>query len=151
MLIKALRRIKVGLKQRGRVQTTPVKPVINTDSLSSDIEMLPKISIITPSYNQGQFLEICIQSVLNQKYPKLEYIIIDGASTDESVDIIKKYAGNLAYWISAPDEGQSDAINKGFAHSTGDVIAWLNSDDFYLDGAFEAIAKAYQENPAASF
>jgi glycosyltransferase involved in cell wall biosynthesis len=104
----------------------------------------PKISIITPSFNQGQYIEQTILSVLGQDYPNLEYIIIDGGSTDGSVDIIKKYEKHLKYWISEPDMGQTDAINKGFSHCTGEIFNWLNSDDFLEPGALHAIAKAYR-------
>ncbi|MFM8368374.1 MAG: glycosyltransferase family 2 protein [Chloroflexota bacterium] len=105
------------------------------------------VSIITPSYNQAKYLEQTIQSVLNQDYPRLEYIVIDGASKDGSVDIIKKYADKLTYWESKKDKGQADAINKGFAHATGEIIAWLNSDDYYLPGAVRAAVKVFEENP----
>jgi len=91
----------------------------------------PRISIVTPSLGQGKFIEETIRSVLLQGYPNLEYIIIDGGSTDESVNIIKKYEKWLAYWISEPDKGQANAINKGVSRATGDIIAWLNSDDLY--------------------
>ena len=100
----------------------------------------PKITIITPSYNQGQFLEETIQSVLGQCYPNLEYIVMDGGSTDNSVEIIKKYEKHLAYWTSAKDGGQSAAINTGFSRATGDILGWLNSDDMYLPGALQHIA-----------
>jgi len=106
-------------------------------------DSFPKITIITPSYNQGQYIEQTILSVLNQNYPNLEYIIIDGGSKDNSVEIIKKYADKLTYWVSEPDKGQSDAINKGLRLATGDIINWLNSDDYHEPHTLHTIAKAF--------
>lgn len=104
-----------------------------------ELDKLPLISIVTPNYNQGEFIEETIRSVLLQGYPKLQYIIIDGGSTDNSVEIIKKYEPYLAYWISEKDHGQSDAINKGLKLCTGDYLAWMNADDCYLPNALQKI------------
>lgn len=103
----------------------------------------PKITIVTPSYNQGQFLEETIRSVLMQGYPNLEYIIMDGGSSDNSVEIIKKYEPWLTYWVSEKDNGQADAIHRGFEKATGEVIGWLNSDDYLLSGALKKVGKAF--------
>ncbi|MBN2115869.1 MAG: glycosyltransferase [Anaerolineales bacterium] len=105
------------------------------------------ISILTPSFNQSQYIEETICSVLSQDYPRIEYLIVDGGSTDGTVDVIKKYEDRLAWWISEPDRGQTDAINKGFARAQGDVFAWINSDDTYEPGAVAAAAKYLQEHP----
>lgn len=108
----------------------------------------PRISIITPSLNQADFIEQTISSVLGQGYPNLEYIIIDGGSTDGTVDLIRKYESHLAHWVSEKDSGQSNAINKGLKLATGDIIGYINSDDYYLDGAFERVANAYRDQPS---
>lgn len=107
---------------------------------------MPRVTIVTPSFNQANYLEATIRSVLMQNYPNLEYMVIDGGSTDGSVDIIRRYQDRLAYWVSEPDLGQSHAINKGFALATGDWLAWLNSDDIYLPGALSEVARVIQAN-----
>ena len=113
--------------------------------------LLPRITVITPSFNQAAFLEKTIQSILDQNYPNLEYIIIDGGSTDGSVDIIKRYASKLAYWASEPDEGQSHAINKGLMKSTGDWVCWQNSDDIFYPFSFQHVAQVIQKTPKLDF
>lgn len=105
----------------------------------------PKISIITPSYNQGKYLEKTIKSVLDQNYPNLEYIILDGGSTDQSVEIIKKYERQLSHWVSEKDNGQSHALNKGFAKATGEIIAWINADDWYEKNTFKIVVDMFSK------
>jgi glycosyltransferase involved in cell wall biosynthesis len=130
-------------------EETPQLPDTMPSALCSlpDGSPWPKVSIVTPSYNQGHFIEETIRSVLLQGYPNLEYIIIDGGSTDDTVDIIRKYEPWLSYWVSEPDDGQADAINKGWQRSTGEIIGWINSDDILMPGAINAVTKILLENP----
>ncbi|HEX2696691.1 MAG TPA: glycosyltransferase family 2 protein [Anaerolineales bacterium] len=107
------------------------------------------VSIVTPSFNQSAYLEEAMKSVLEQDYPNLEYIVMDGGSTDGSLDIIKKYSSRLAFWSSEPDRGQADAINKGMAHARGEIVAWLNSDDVYLFHTVKSAVEAFRIHPRA--
>lgn len=106
---------------------------------------LPRISIVTPSLNQGKFLEQTLRSVLDQGYPDLEYIVIDGGSTDGSVEIIRRYSDRLKYWVSEPDRGHGDALNKGFAHATGQVMGWINSDDMLSASSLRIVGEIFSQ------
>src|SRR5690242_10507015 len=112
----------------------------------SDVN-LPKFSVVIPSYNQGQFLEETILSVINQGYPNLELFVVDGGSKDNSVDVIKKYESHITWWVSEKDKGQSDAINKGFSRVTGDIATWLCSDDLFTEGALKRVAELFSTLP----
>jgi glycosyltransferase involved in cell wall biosynthesis len=109
--------------------------------------MSPKLSIITPSLNQGQYIERTIRSVLDQRYADLEYLVVDGGSDDGTVDVIRRYQDQLAWWVSEPDNGQTDAINKGLRRATGDIVAYINSDDWYTPGAFDRVLRAFEQQP----
>ena len=108
-------------------------------------ERWPRITIVTPSYNQGQYLEETIRSVILQGYPNLEYIVMDGGSTDESVDVIRQYDASIAHWVSEKDRGQAHAINKGFALATGQILGYLNSDDLLTEGTLQRVADAFRD------
>lgn len=107
----------------------------------------PKISVITPSFNQGAYIEKTIRSVLDQGYPNLEFIILDAGSTDNSVEIIRKYSDKITFWESKPDKGQADAIYRGFEMAKGDIIAWINSDDYFLEESLKAVGDYFLQNP----
>jgi glycosyltransferase involved in cell wall biosynthesis len=129
-------------------QTNQLQRLLQTAFIHNS--MPPLVSIITPSYNQARFLPETIQSVLSQDYPHLEYIIIDGGSSDGSAEIIRQHASQLAWWISEPDQGQTDALNKGFSHAHGDILAWLNSDDTYQPGAVRQAVDSLLAHPQAA-
>jgi GT2 family glycosyltransferase len=127
-----------------------LSPDMSDTSYNLNLPPLPKqplLSIVTPSYNQGKYLEQTIQSVLRQGYARIEYLVVDGASTDNSVEIIQKYTDQLAWWVSEKDSGQGEAINKGLGQANGEIIAWLNSDDYYLPGTLSEVEKVFEENP----
>ncbi len=113
----------------------------------NDMASLPLVTIVTPSFNQARFLPATMESVLNQTYPKIEYIVIDGGSKDGSVELIEKNADRLAYWVSEPDKGQTEAINKGFVRANGEILAWLNSDDTYEPDAVAQAVEKLVQNP----
>ncbi len=133
----------------GLLEQYPPRPLKVQEPFPASVrdEELPLISIVTPSYMQGKFIERTIQSVLSQNYPKLEYIIQDGGSTDTTLEVIRKYQSQLTYFSSEPDQGQADAINKGFSHASGEILAWINSDDMLTPQALHYIGSYFAQNP----
>lgn len=107
----------------------------------------PRISVVTPSFNQGEFLEATLRSVITQRYPNLEYVVIDGGSTDNSVSIIQRHEADLAYWVSERDQGHAHALNKGFARTSGEIMCWLNSSDLYFPWTLETVAEVFSRFP----
>jgi glycosyltransferase involved in cell wall biosynthesis len=106
----------------------------------------PKLTVVTPSFNQGRFIERTIRSVLDQGYPNLDYVIVDGGSTDETIDVVRRYEDRLSWWVSEPDNGQTEAINKGIERTDGEIVAYLNSDDYYLPGALNRAVDAFERS-----
>ena len=125
------------------------KEISKTADLSVDsrVENYPKISIVVPSYNQGRFIGKTLESVISQAYPNLELIVVDGGSKDSTVEVIEQYASHIKWWVSESDEGQGSAINKGMSHATGEVLAWLNSDDCLMPGALFRVADRFMKSP----
>src|SRR5262245_50801046 len=136
-----------GLAQKSRA-TLEIGATGGCGRVEHTVSDRPRITVITPSFNQAAYLEQTISSVLDQGYPNLEYIIIDGGSTDDSVEVIRKFEDRIAYWVSEKDRGQAHAINKGMERATGDIIAYLNSDDYYLEGSLARVAEHFSRHPA---
>src|SRR3990172_4740583 len=111
---------------------------------------LPLISIVTPSFNQAEYLSACMESVLSQDYPRLEYLVLDGGSTDGTREVLERHAARLTYWASEADRGQASAVNKGWARAHGEILGWLNSDDRLAPAALEQVARIYQSHPDAA-
>jgi glycosyltransferase involved in cell wall biosynthesis len=141
------RMLRPGVGQLGTYSARPVSLNFVQLKKPPSGKVLPKISIVVPSYNQGGFIGATLQSIIDQRYPNLELIVIDGGSTDNTLAVIKQYEAHLAWWVSEPDAGQTAAINKGFMRSTGDIMAWINSDDLIAPGALYRVAGFFSKHP----
>ena len=141
--------LRPGVGQLGTYTPRPVSLRILQPHNQLSGQVLPRISIVVPSFNQDRFIGSTLQSIIDQQYPNLELIIIDGGSTDNTLAVIKRYEGHLAWWVSEPDTGQTAALNKGFSRTTGEIMAWINSDDLVAPGALHQIAKYFMMHPGA--
>lgn len=149
MDVAGMRESEIKLEETMMRHVTALNQALAKARHVNDRNGLPLVTVITPSYNQGKFLERTVLSVLNQDWPNIEYIIIDGGSSDDSVAIINKYEEYLAWWVSEKDSGQTNAINKGIRRGSGRYLTWLGSDDILLPGAISTMVRAFEENPAA--
>lgn len=140
------RMLRPGVGQLGTYVPRPVSLSLSQPRKALSAHLLPKISIVVPSYNQGRFIGTTLQSIIDQRYPDLELIVVDGGSTDDTLTVIKQYEAHLHWWVSEPDSGQAEAINKGFMRSTGEVMAWINSDDLVAPGALDQVADYFAKN-----
>ena len=139
--------LRPGVGQLGTYSPRPVAFGFGQVETQTCRKALPTISIVVPSFNQGRFIGATLQSIIDQRYPNLELIIVDGGSTDNTLSVIKHYEAHLAWWVSEPDSGQTAAINKGFMRSTGEVMAWINSDDLVAPGALHRVADYFAKQP----
>ena len=139
--------LRPGVGQLGTYSPRPVPLFLTEPNKHLSVHSLPKLSIVVPSFNQGRFLGETLQSIIDQHYPNLELIVVDGGSTDNTLAVIKQYEAHLYWWVSEPDSGQTEAINKGFMRSTGDVMAWINSDDLVTSGALHQVADYFVKHP----
>lgn len=141
------RMLSPGVGQLGTYSPRPVSLRLVQHNNQLRGHPLPRISIVVPSFNQGRFMRATLQSIIDQRYPNLELIVVDGGSTDNTLSVIKQYEAHLAWWVSKPDSGQTAAINKGFMRSTGEIMAWINSDDLVASGALQQIADHFVKHP----
>ncbi|MBZ5761977.1 glycosyltransferase [Rhizobium sp. VS19-DR104.2] len=145
--MRITRILRPGIGQLGTHDPHEVFFPDTTDAPVDFVENSPSITIVVPSYNQGVFLGDTLKSIVDQQYPNLELIVVDGGSTDSTLDVIKEYESNLAWWISEKDSGQASAINKGFRRSSGEIMAWVNSDDMIVPGALAYVSRFFEDNP----
>jgi hypothetical protein len=141
------RMLRPGIGQLGTYSPRPVSLTSALSDTNLTGQSLPKISIVVPTYNQGKFIDKTLQSIIDQQYQNLELIVVDGGSTDNTLSIIKQYESYIAWWISEPDSGQTAAINKGFSRSSGEIMAWINSDDLIAPGALKFVAEYFTKHP----
>jgi len=141
------RMLRPGVGQLGTYAPRPVSLRLAQATSQLSGQFLPRISIVVPSFNQGRFIGATLQSIAYQRYPNLELIVVDGGSKDNTLSVIKQYEAHLAWWVSEPDSGQTAAINKGFMRSSGEIMAWINSDDLVAPGAFHQVADYFVKHP----